>query len=184
MDPDPVVVDEAAAEREEHGHKRGAKASLRSLAALVVACTGAIGAIAALVRPADQSVTKASYETLSEGIADVDKRCSEQVTRIEYECREENVALRSYVAGFTHAPMAGEISTTTAVAPSRPKHPAPWASASVPPIPMAIPTGDRPAADAAMGTVFVPTPAPAPPAAATGWKAPQFDAVQKRAKAE
>jgi len=167
----PVQPEPANDDHTEHdGRRHKPKASIRSLTALIVAITGVAGAITALVRPADQSITKASYQTLSEGIAEVDNRCSAQIARVQF----ENVSLRSYVDGFTRATLNQTAGTpATTLSPAKPTTQRPTAESGASPA--------APSPPAAVMTTFVPAPVPATPPTSP-WKAPEFDAVQKRAR--
>ena len=147
------------------------KASMRSLAALLTAVTACIAAVTAFIRASDESVTKSSYDTLSQGIAEVDNKCRRD--------REDLISLRSYVDGYLRTPMA--VATTPELSGQG------TADAGAPaPIPIrpfvAPPHPTHPAASAA------PPPTPPPPTAfaapAAPWKAPDFSTVQKNAKGD
>jgi len=171
---DPAIDTEPKVETPEGKHTGGAKkGSMRSLTTLIVAITGVIGAVTALVRPADQSVTKASYQTLAEGIAEVDNRCTSQIVRIQYECNAQNESLRAYVDGFTRGQVPPPEPASVFPKPPRVVPTAlPTPGAPAPSPPPASPSPSPPAAPQATSAAPVPT---------GTWKAPGFDAVEKRA---
>jgi len=151
---------------------RKPKASLRSLAALLTAITACIAAITAFIRASDESVTKSSYDTLSQGIAVVDNKCMHD--------REDLISLRAYVDGYLHAPMS--VAAPPAAAQNQAEQDA---AAPIAPAKPFVPTthGPHPFAGAAP-----PPPAPPPPTAfaapSAPWKAPDFDTIQRKARGD
>jgi len=157
------------------GKGKRTSGSLRSLVALLVAIGGVIGALTALLRAFDESVTKESYKTLVGGIGDVQNKCEQE----HAQDREEIVAMRSYLDGFINGRSA------SLVLPSPSPSPSPRLT-----LPTTVPKSatDAGAAGAASpaATIFVAPPPPAAPAAppAAPWKAPDFDTVQRKARAD
>jgi hypothetical protein len=151
--------------------------SFRSLVALLVAIGGVIGSLAALVRAYDESVTKESYKTLVSGISDVQNKCDQE----HAQDHEQIVAMRSYLDGFINGrgtptqPLAVPTATTS---------PSPSPRLSFPSaIPKSVADSGAPPPAA---TIFVAPPPPAAPAAPAPppWKAPDFDTVQRKARAD